>query len=221
MSARELAHGEARIGEPRDRSFLSDVERSYFARFSADKRCDEFLAGRLAVRRAIARLLHADTWPIGLSIERQDDGAPKIVGLHVELAISISHAKTRAIAIAALGPSPVGVDLTDDADAARIRRVARRAFPRAHERALALVDDRTACRAWAMKEAVAKALRMGLLEQGGFERIEVLDVERPRVSVQGDAREVEVTVEVEEVEGGVRAVAMKGAGHDLADTTTE
>ena len=205
MTLRAVAHGEARVGETHDRGFLSDVERGYFARFGHVKRELEFLAGRLAVRRALTALI-GELPP--LAIEREDDGAPRVIGLSPthDVVVSITHAGTRALAIAAHGPYPIGVDLTEWTDAARIRRVARRAFPRAHERDLVLVDDRTAARAWAMKEAVAKSLRMGLLEQAGFERIEVVSVEAPRVTIQGDDRVV--TLELEDLDDGVRAIAL-------------
>lgn len=200
---RHLAHGEARVGETSDRSFLSEVERGYFSRFGHVKREQEFIAGRLAVRRALESLI--GNLPSELSIEREDDGAPRVVGIQ-DVVVSITHAGSRALAIAAHGPHPIGIDLTEWTDAARIRKVAQRAFPREHERALVLATDRTAVRAWALKEAVAKALRMGLLEQAGFERIEVVGVEEPRVVIKDDARVV--AMELEELEAGVRAISL-------------
>jgi phosphopantetheinyl transferase len=204
VSVRHIAHGEARVGETSDRSFLSDVERGYFAHFGAPKREQEFIAGRLAVRRALQSLI--GNLPEALSIEREDDGAPRVVGVEShDVVVSITHAGARALAIAAHGPLPIGIDLTEWSDAARIRKVARRAFPRAHERDLVLASDRTAVRAWALKEAVAKSLRMGLLEQAGFERIEVVGVEDPLVTIKDDARVV--TMALEELDEGVRAIA--------------
>jgi phosphopantetheinyl transferase len=209
---RSIAYGEAAIFETADRGFLSDVERSYFARFGHPRRTGEFIAGRLAARRALFALVPAAAGR-AISIEREDDGAPRLVGLEDAgpLVISITHAKERAIAVAARGVDPIGVDLTDHVDCARIRKVARRAFPREEERALALADDRSAVRAWALKEAVAKALRMGLLEQMGFERIEVVSLEPPRVRVRGDARALEL--ELADQDDGVRATAIVVAAH--------
>jgi 4'-phosphopantetheinyl transferase EntD len=202
---RTVAYGEAGVGERTDRAFLSEIERGYFARFGHVKREHEFLAGRLAVRRALTALL--DELPAELSIEREDDGAPRVIGVETHhVVVSITHAGTRALAIAAHGPHPVGIDLTEWSDAARIRKVARRAFPRAHERDRVLVDDRTAVRAWALKEAVAKSLRMGLLEQAGFERIEVMSVDDPCVVIKGDDRMV--LTELADLEDGVRAISL-------------
>ena len=187
---RRLAHGEALRSEAGDDAFLSDEERGYVRGFAHARRVEEFLAGRLAARRAIAALLGTER---ALRIVRERDGAPRIEGLPagVTLALSISHGARRAIAVVAEGTAPLGVDLTDWTDAPRIRRVARRAFPRPDERARALVDGRTACRAWAIKEAVGKALRIGLLYDGGFERIEWLG---DAVRVDGVASELQLRI---------------------------
>jgi 4'-phosphopantetheinyl transferase EntD len=201
---RARAFAEVEIGSIADPSFLSDIERGYLAKFGA-RRIEEFVAGRLAARRAIEAL-------VGVAptvIAREPDGAPRIEGIPpgVRLAISITHGKRLAIALAALGSQAVGVDLTDGTDAPRIRRVARRAFPRDAERALALADDRSAIRAWAIKEAVAKTLRMGLLEQSGFERIEVVAIDVPEVRVDGVAPQLTIEIDARR-DGAVRASAL-------------
>ncbi len=203
--SRRFATGSAAIGETSDRSFLSEIERGYFQGFQAERRCDEFLAGRLAARRALGELGVAVE---GLAIVREDDGAPRVTGADRTVALSISHSHVRAIALVAEGELPIGIDLTEWTDAPRIRKVAMRAFPREIERDLVLADDISAVRGWALKEAVAKTLRMGLLEQGGFLRIEIVSLEPPRVRVKDDERVLVLTIVDEE--DGVRATGAVG-----------
>jgi phosphopantetheinyl transferase len=172
---------------------LSPVERARLATFGAESRTAEFLAGRIALRRAIAE--HASIEGDRVGIATFEDGAPyavDVTGAPLPLALSLTHARSTAIAIAAHRRWPtdaagIGVDLVDASDAPRIRATAARSFPRPLERALALRDDRAALVAWSLKEAVGKAFRIGMLEGRGLERIEVLGIEPPRVSVDGIA----------------------------------
>lgn len=177
---------------------LSTVERALLDSFGAARRKAEFVAGRRAARQA---LLAIGVVPDAIS--RADDGAP-VVHAATAVVLSISHGERMAFA-AATHTGPLGIDLTDRRDAARIRRVARRAFPREAERALALVDDQSACRAWAIKEAVAKALRIGMLEQGGVERIEILDLATLELRVDGAPPALSLSIE--DVADGVLAIA--------------
>jgi len=206
---RALAFGAADISSDQAEepllASISEVERELHRQLRSARRRAEFLAGRTAVRRAIASVL-GECDLRALVIARHDDGAPRIEGIAAELAISISHSRTRAIAVAALGSEPIGIDLCDHGDAPRIKRVAERAFPRAPERALAMVDDRAARASWAIKEAVGKALRIGLLYDGGFDRIELLSLDPPRVRVAGDERVV--TLSIREHVDAVEAVAI-------------
>lgn len=176
---------------------LSAVERALVSSFGAARRRAEFVAGRRAARLALAAL-----GVVPEAIERAPDGAPRVIGADVVL--SITHGARSAYA-AVVHRGRLGIDLTDHEDAARIRRIARRAFPRDRERALALADDSSACRAWALKEALAKALGIGMLEQGGVERIELLTLDPPALRVDG--AEPELLVWIEEVPDGVLAVA--------------
>lgn len=177
---------------------LSALERALVASFGAARRRAEFVAGRRAARRALLAIGVVPT-----AIARADDGAP-MVHASTEVVLSISHGERVAFA-ASCHRGPLGIDLTDRRDAARIRRVARRAFPREAERTLALADDQSACRAWALKEAVAKALRIGMLEQSGVERIELLDLTTLRILVDGAPPSLSLSVE--DVEDGVLAIA--------------
>ena len=191
-----FAYGEAPIdddqSDARLLSELSALERELYVSLQSTRRRAEFLAGRIAVRRAIAIALGQAN--LGdLVVARHPDGAPKLEGISHALAISISHGRARAVAAAVRGNDRIGIDLCDHADAPRIRRVAARAFPREAERALALRDDLCALTAWAIKEAVGKALRIGLLYDAGFERIELLSLEPPRVRVTNELRAIELT----------------------------
>jgi phosphopantetheinyl transferase (holo-ACP synthase) len=127
-----------------------------------------------------------------------------------DVSLSITHATRRAFAVAGRGAGPLGLDLCEHADAVRVRRVARRAFPREDERARVLADDRRACIAWAAKEAVAKALRIGMLEGAGVERIEIvelaLDADVP-IRVHVDHADPGLAFEVRTVDEGVLVVA--------------
>lgn len=198
-----MALGEATIVSDPDVSFLSDVERSYVAAFRHPKRVDEFVAGRAAARRAIASLVGERN---DIAIERHADGAPKVVGVPVALALSITHASRRAVAVAAEGNAPLGIDFTPDTDVARIRRVAERAFPRKNEREMMMEDERATKLAWAVKESIGKALRIGLLYDAGFERIELVSLAPIVVCVDGgDPR---LTFDVVAREDGVLVVAV-------------
>lgn len=194
MTTRRVVFGEAPIVEGVDPSFLSVVERARLESQSSPRRRSEFLAGRLAARRALGTLLGAEAIA-SVAIARDDDGAPRIEGIALEVSLSITHATSRALAVAAPGRAPLGVDLSEHRDAARIRRVARRAFPRENEREIALADDRAACIAWSAKEALAKAHRIGMLEGGGVERFEVLSIDPLRVTLDGEALAMDFDVE--------------------------
>jgi 4'-phosphopantetheinyl transferase len=200
-----IAWGEAPIDDPTADAIalLSAVERARLSTQRSARRRAEFVAGRLAARRALSG--SGLPLPRDLAIDRDEDGAPLLIGL-AGVALSITHARVRAIA--AVADRPIGIDLCDATDAPRIRRVARRAFPRAHERALVLEDDRSACLAWAAKEAVAKALRIGMLEGGGVERIEIVAIDPLEVRV--DAARCDLVFEVRAVDEGWLVAAAKG-----------
>lgn len=202
MTARRIALAETDIARDADASFLSEVERSYLPSFRHPRRVDEFVAGRRAARRAIASLLGRER---ELVIERERDGAPKIVGLDVDVAISITHGRTRAIAVAAEGARPLGLDLADAHDVERIRRVARRAFPRENEREIVLADERATRLGWAIKESIGKALRIGLLYDAGFERIAISSL--APIVVRVDGADPDFAFDVVEGEDGVLVVA--------------
>lgn len=128
---------------------------------------DRHAAGRNAAALALApfgaTLSYAGTRPIA-------DG----------VAISITHGRTRALAIAGR-VARLGIDLVDDADAPRLARIASRFL--APERDLA--TSPSACAAcFAAKEAGLKALGLGLYDGGMFDdcAVTVLSLDPPRLA---------------------------------------
>ena len=202
MTDRRVALVEVPIVADADDAFLSDVERSWVASFESARRVDEFVAGRLAARRALCALLGVAREVV---IDREENGAPRLVGLDVDVALSITHGRAHAIAAVAEGTRPFGIDLTDGRDVARIRRVAHRAFPRENEREMALASDRAARLSWAVKESIGKALRIGLLYDAGFERIALASLDP--IVVQVDGADPGLSFDVTERDDGVLVVA--------------
>lgn len=128
---------------------------------------DRHACGRRAAARALApfgaTLAYAGTRPIANGV-----------------AISITHGRTRAFAIAAR-VSRLGIDLVDDADAERLARLASRFL--APERDIATTPEaRAAC--FAAKEAGLKALGLGLYDGGMFDdcAVTVISLDPPRLA---------------------------------------
>jgi 4'-phosphopantetheinyl transferase EntD len=142
--------GEAGLGD------LPPEERAIAAAITPG-RWPEFCAGRAAARAALTALLGAGDYVIG----RDAEGAPVVAG--VDVRVSITHTRDEAAAVAGR-VAALGVDLCAVADAVRVRRVAPR-FIAAEERALPVDDDGWAT-LWALKEAGAKAVGVGLLDGG-------------------------------------------------------
>ena len=131
---------------------------------------DRHEQGRLAARRALAAL--------GVTASIAYDGTrPIVVG--GDVAISITHGRRRAFAVAAR-VARLGIDLCDHD--ARLVHLADRFM--AAERSLATsLHELAAC--FAAKEAALKALGMGLLDGGVFDdcAIHVVSLAPPRVSL--------------------------------------
>lgn len=129
---------------------------------------DRHARGREAAARALAHLPgatldHEGTRPIVR-------GAP--------CQISITHGRTRAFAIAA-DVARLGIDLVDDADDARLARLAGRYL----DTAIAITArDRAAC--FAATEAGLKALGLGILDGGVFDAcaVRVCSLAPPRLA---------------------------------------
>jgi phosphopantetheinyl transferase (holo-ACP synthase) len=107
-----------------------------------------------------------------------DGPRPIVVG--APAAVSITHSRTRVLAIAAR-TRQLGIDIVDDSDAERLERLAGRYLEA--ERGLATsAARRAAC--FAAKEAGLKALGLGLLDGGVFDAcaVRVVSLEPPRLT---------------------------------------
>lgn len=124
-------------------------------------------------RRAAALALS----PLGGTLA-YDGSRPIVAG--TTAAISITHGRTRALAVAARVPR-LGIDLVDDADHERLARIASRFLAPEHAIAISAAT-RGAC--FAAKEAGLKALGLGLYDGGMFDdcAVSVISLEPPRLA---------------------------------------
>jgi len=124
---------------------------------------DAGAAGRRLAARVLAEL--------GATLA-YDGTRPVAAGARV--AVSIAHSQTRVVVVA--GPaSRLGIDIVDDADRARCARIAPRFFDAADH----------AAERFAAMEAALKAVGLGLLDGGVFDRTcpVTISLEPPRVTV--------------------------------------
>jgi len=162
-------------------AWLSEEERACRKSFGAAKRQREFLAGRAAARRLLARTLQAD--PSDVPLRMAGDGAVNVGAepWHVSLAHSGLHA------VAACAPHPVGIDL----EQIQPRDPALRRFLFASDRrdvpdALPYDANTALLLCWTLKEAVLKARRSGFRTSPKDLRLAIdADAQRARVDVQG------------------------------------
>jgi phosphopantetheinyl transferase len=156
------------VGEPTAlEATLSPLERVHYATLRLDKQRREHLAGRLAAKRALAKLTGYDRerFAIVRSQRAEDRGRPEVFvdGKPArELYVSISH--TRALAAAGAAGVPIGIDieLVEDREASFEQLIATRE-ERATFEALSGVERRRAVTLlWCTKEALAKRLGVGL-----------------------------------------------------------
>jgi 4'-phosphopantetheinyl transferase EntD len=131
---------------------------------------DHHAVGRLAAEHALAQL--------GCGSLAYDGPRPIVVG--AEASVSITHGRTRALAIAAR-TARLGIDVVDHADEDRLARLAAR-YLRDEVELATTPHTRAAC--FAAKEAGLKALGLGLLDGGMFDAcaVRVLSLEPPRLS---------------------------------------
>jgi phosphopantetheinyl transferase len=158
-------------------SILSEAERSLFARPTIRKRQVEWLAGRMAAKRALASYLAAFDWVAEarcISVLNDSAHAP-FFAEHPELSLSLSHSHDYAVAVVA--ESAIGVD---------VEKIERR--PKALARYFCCAEEqlfleREGAQAdqwdaqltllWCRKEAVAKCVRLG--GKLPFARVNTLD----------------------------------------------
>ncbi|HYD40901.1 MAG TPA: 4'-phosphopantetheinyl transferase superfamily protein [Anaeromyxobacter sp.] len=138
---------------------LLGEERALWARHRSPRRRAEFLAGRIAARRAVAQALGEER-EAELEIGRDPTGAPSVRG-HPALHVSISHSHGLAAAVAA--PFAVGVDL--ERTEPRPEAFARMFFTDAEHERLAAVPgperEELLHVLWTRKEAASKVGRWG------------------------------------------------------------
>jgi len=168
-----IAFGAQSVGAPDDPGlarWLHPIEREAAARLSIAKRRAEYLAGRVAAKRALAALVGGE--PGALAIvpsEGARAGAPIVRGAggqRLPIALSISHAAGAAIACASDEPGEAGIDL--EAVERRHPAFVEESFTdgelRAFAAALGLAGDdpRAVTAAWCAKEALLKRAGCGL-----------------------------------------------------------
>jgi len=129
---------------------LTDSERDHLDRLRhRGSRRDEWIAGRLAARRVLARRLGAAAQH--LDVLSDEDGAPRVTGGAVPLAISLSHDGGRVAVALAPGGVRLAVDVCDRAHAGRLPAILRRlGVTGAH---------RDPCALWAAIECALKLRR--------------------------------------------------------------
>ena len=150
--------------------WLTEAETAQWSRFRIAKRRDEWLAGRIAAKTAVGArhdIAAATSIEIAAAAEGPESGRPfyRIDGRPGPFSLSIAH--SAGIALAALGDAPeerVGVDL----EAVCERDAAFEAIALAPAE-LDLLRDftgrerwRAVTRAWVLKEALLKAVGIGL-----------------------------------------------------------
>ena len=138
---------------------LLGEERALWARHRSPRRRAEFLAGRIAARRAVAGAL-GEGGAAALEIGKDPTGAPAVRG-HPALHVSIAHSHGFAAAVAA--PFAVGVDL--ERTEPRPEAFARMFFTDAEHERLAAVPgperEELLHVLWTRKEAASKVGRWG------------------------------------------------------------
>jgi len=153
-------------GAPAEAAWFTAAERAQQAAFKVPKRADEWRAGRLAAKKAVVET-HPGVGPLDVEVVADaESGRPRLVieGQESALWLSISH--RAGLAMAALSPGPVGLDLETVED--RERSFLEEAFTVAELKAMleateAGADPRqfVACM-WAAKEAALKRAGVGL-----------------------------------------------------------
>ncbi|WP_434387402.1 4'-phosphopantetheinyl transferase family protein [Melittangium boletus] len=185
---REVVLGWADVGA-RDDASLGPGEREALARCRTDKRRQEFVAGRVAAHRALARLAPGARAEVRAREGTPDEGRP-FLWPERGLALSLTH--SGGLAVAALAPgAPLGVDLEQPVEAGPA--FLEEAFaPGEHERYAGVCAGRLEplTAAWALKEAVLKVWGVGL--RAPLRQVAV----RPElVDVEGNTLGLRLTVE--------------------------
>ncbi len=140
-----------------DPQWFTEAELATAHEFAASKRADEWRAGRLAAKAA-AIAAGADVTPLEVTVVNDEGGKP-VLHLHGEAAnyeLSLTHRD--GLAIAALAPAALGIDL----ETVEERSAAWREEAFNDTEAPVASDDGAAACMWAAKEAVFKRIGTGL-----------------------------------------------------------
>lgn len=148
-------------GRPEEQ--FTPAELDQLARFGSEKRRRDFVAGRLAAKRAVALWLkQKDEKVSGLvEVSNDQDGMPYISApapMRGRLHLSIAHGELGGIAAVHAGPVGVDAELVMSRDAAVLKY-----YVREDELAVNAIAQ---TRLWTVKEAVLKMIGLGFA--GGF-----------------------------------------------------
>lgn len=207
--------------------WLAAAERAELARWQAPSRRTEYLAGRLAAKQVVRRLVGQEGLELSAieihSRDRYGRGGPpavRIEGQPARWRLSIAHTQRGALAAACLCPYvPIGVDLVpgDWGD----RSVIRFWFTPAERAWLAEGTGWGAAAVWAAKEAAYKAAGRG--DSFRPQAIEVRPLPSGRLAVRyrGLPHWPDLEIRIEALDGHVAAVALptpetlaEGGDHD-------
>jgi phosphopantetheinyl transferase len=138
----------------------------------------EWRAGRYVTKQLVFEVF--GIVPFDVEVLAAESGAPELFidGKRSPHTVSISH--TDHWAVAAVSPHPIGVDVADDEDGARLPNIARRVFSDGEAEACgAFTSVARQAAVWAMKEAGLK-LHIGGVFSPGARSIRVLSIDPPR-----------------------------------------
>jgi 4'-phosphopantetheinyl transferase len=145
--------------------FLSESEKKQLGNFQFSKKKQDFLLGRLAAKRALGALLPEPDLRC-IEIRAGDLGQPLVQHARAGSAeVTVSHSHGLAVALAYSAAYPMGIDL-ETVSAVSATTIIGELGTSASEQswlAAAGVDDAIACCVlWTAREALGKALKVGL-----------------------------------------------------------
>ena len=146
---------------PRLERLLSPDERDRASTFLRDLHRDRFIACRAALRLVLGARLA--TRPEGIRFRYGPWGKPEIDAAAADVRFSVSHTHGRALIAVATG-FDVGIDVEHDAPVPDWEGLSERVFSQPERRELAAAADKPGAflRGWTRKEAVLKALGVGI-----------------------------------------------------------
>lgn len=146
---------------PTHRSVLSFDELERANGFRSNVHRDWFIACRAALRRILGTRL--GTPPERIRFRYGASGKPELASGSAAIRFNVTHTRGRAL-IAVGGPFDIGVDLERDAPVLDWSRPSALIFSEEEKRELAEAPDKSEAflRGWTRKEAVLKALGVGL-----------------------------------------------------------